>query len=253
MGTDGEGTDEGGERLHSIAEWAKFRGLSQAEIVRRTSIDKSTVSRWFNGQTPTLRYLRVLAELFETDVPRLFVGPHFDFHGMSNISSETTTKVEQALTDYLTNGNNPAAHAKQSSVFLSHVKGDMEIPLIEAYIAGLDGEFVFTESNRTVVAPPLLTDINGAYAVVVLGETMEPRYFDGEVVYVDPFRRVRTGDFVVAQVRDEKETQLKIYIKRLLRRNNVELVLCQFNPEKEMTFPHDSVKSVHQIVLAGTL
>lgn len=42
------------------------------------------------------------------------------------------------------------------------------------------------------------------------------------------------------------------YIKRFVRHNDAELILEQFNPAKELRFPHDTVVSVHYIVLGGT-
>lgn len=81
---------------------------------------------------------------------------------------------------------------------------------------------------------------------------MEPRYFDGETIYVDPQKRVTRGDFVVAQIQNPNEGSPPLaYIKRFVRRNDKELVLEQYNPAKEISFPHQAVVSVHYIVLGG--
>ena len=128
------------------------------------------------------------------------------------------------------------------------------IPLYGHAIGGQDGEFVLNGNKLDdIAAPPSISGIAGAYAVTVAGESMEPRYFDGETVFVDPGRRVMRGDFVVAQIHHpEADGSAPLaYIKRFVRRNDKELVLEQFNPVKELRFDHRSVVSVHYIVMGG--
>lgn len=126
------------------------------------------------------------------------------------------------------------------------------IPVYGSAVGGVDGEFVMNGSFLyEVMAPPSLSPIAGAYAVQISGESMEPRYFDGEVAFVDPTRRVTKGDFVVAQIQREEGGPILAFIKRFVRHNAQELVLEQYNPVKELRFPHEQVHSVHYVVLAG--
>lgn len=67
-------------RVHYIVEWAEHRGLIQADIARELGVDKSTVSRWFDGAVPTESYLVGLAELLGADEPAaLFRHPDDDW------------------------------------------------------------------------------------------------------------------------------------------------------------------------------
>ena len=66
-------------RPHHIADWAELRGFKQADIVRETGVDKSLVSRWFNGSTPGLEWQDKLAELFHTEPESLFRHPDDDW------------------------------------------------------------------------------------------------------------------------------------------------------------------------------
>lgn len=102
-----------------------------------------------------------------------------------------------------------------------------------------------------VMAPPVLSDVTDAYAVAVSGDSMAPRYEDGEICYVDPSRRVKKGDYVIAQVIFEEHGPPLAYVKKFIRHNSIELVLEQFNPPKELRFPASNVASVHYIALAG--
>lgn len=126
------------------------------------------------------------------------------------------------------------------------------LPVYGSAVGGVDGEFEMNGSVLyEVMSPPSLLPVRNAYAVQVSGESMEPRYFDGETVFVDPTRRVIRGDFVIAQIRIEDDGPLLAYVKRFVRHNAEELVLEQYNPPKQLSFPHSTVHSVHFIVMGG--
>ncbi|WP_034850953.1 LexA family transcriptional regulator [Sinorhizobium sojae] len=127
-----------------------------------------------------------------------------------------------------------------------------KIPVFGQAVGGVDGEFLMNGSILfDVMAPPILSEISGAYAVCVSGDSMSPRYEDGEICFVDPERRVRRGDYVIAQIRLEEDGALLAYVKKFVRHNSSELVLQQFNPAKELRFDARTVHSVHYIALAG--
>lgn len=128
------------------------------------------------------------------------------------------------------------------------------IPLYGQAVGGLDGEFVLNGGSKLadVLAPPGLASVSGAYAVTCSGDSMEPRYLDGEIVFVHPKRRPTKGDFVVAQIHNPNEGAPPLaYIKRLVRYSEAGLVLEQYNPAKEMRFDYQQVISVHVIVGSG--
>lgn len=133
-------------------------------------------------------------------------------------------------------------------------RGDaVTIPLYGQAVGGVDGEFVLNEGNKLadIFAPRELESVSGAYAVTVSGESMTPRYDDGEVVYVHPTERPVRGDYVVAQIHNPNEGPPLAYVKRLIRHNEGGLVLEQLNPPKELRFEHRAVVSVHLILLGG--
>lgn len=139
----------------------------------------------------------------------------------------------------------------------AQIRGKLEgvgkrIPVYGQAVGGIDGEFIMNGiALYEVLAPPSVSHSAGAYAVTVSGDSMAPRYEDGEVCFVDPKRRVKKGDYVIAQIRLEDEGPLLAFVKKFIRHNAVELVLEQFNPAKEMRFPANQVQSVHYIALAG--
>jgi phage repressor protein C with HTH and peptisase S24 domain len=126
------------------------------------------------------------------------------------------------------------------------------IPAYGQAVGGKDGEFILN-GNRIadVLAPPSLQGVPDAYAVYVVGDSMEPRYFAGEAVFVNPRLPVRRGDFVVAQIAAEEGEPPHAYIKRFVLREARNLKLEQFNPKKMLEFPVSRVISVHRIIMGG--
>lgn len=138
-------------------------------------------------------------------------------------------------------------------VISQNVTSVHKIPVYGSAVGGVDGEFAMNGGILyEVAAPPALTNVSGAYAVQITGESMEPRYFDGEIVFVNPHRRVVKGDFVIVQILVEGDDPPLAFVKRFIRHNDVELVLEQYNPAKELRFPHDRVRSVHFITMGGS-
>jgi transcriptional regulator with XRE-family HTH domain len=66
-------------RPHYIEEWAERREMKQADIARELGADKSIVSRWFGGATPSQEWQEKLAALFRCDPESLFRHPDDDW------------------------------------------------------------------------------------------------------------------------------------------------------------------------------
>ncbi|RWP88332.1 MAG: helix-turn-helix transcriptional regulator [Mesorhizobium sp.] len=133
------------------------------------------------------------------------------------------------------------------------------IPVLGQSVGGPNGKFVLNgqEAGR-VFCPPMLDNVEGAYAVRVYGTSMEPRYFAGETIWINPHEPVRSGDFVVVQVVGEDDDDSRdSYIKQFVSRSNSVVRLRQLNPdegENEMLdFPTKRVFSVHKIVFQASL
>jgi phage repressor protein C with HTH and peptisase S24 domain len=127
------------------------------------------------------------------------------------------------------------------------------IPLYSAALAGADGSISIGASVLEMIeAPAAVAAVPDAYAVRVVGESMEPRYQAGETVYVHPRMPVKKNDYVLVQItEDGNDGAVMGYIKRLVSIDDKRLIVEQLNPDKEMVFARSRVKSVHRIVLAG--
>jgi phage repressor protein C with HTH and peptisase S24 domain len=122
-----------------------------------------------------------------------------------------------------------------------------DLPVMGAVKGGAEG-FYFNEgeAKEFVVRPPALGGVSNAFALYVDGESMEPRYYAGEMLYVNPNRPVTRGCFVAVEMDDGQGM-----IKQFVRRNDDHLVLTQFNPPKELRLPIAQVKRIYRITGSG--
>jgi transcriptional regulator with XRE-family HTH domain len=67
-------------RPHFIREWAEHRGFhKQADLAKALEADKSVVSRWYKGTSPTEDWQNKLAALFHCEPESLFRHPDDDW------------------------------------------------------------------------------------------------------------------------------------------------------------------------------
>jgi phage repressor protein C with HTH and peptisase S24 domain len=97
--------------------------------------------------------------------------------------------------------------------------------------------------------PNHLESVADAYAVYVAGDSMEPRYDAGDLVYVNPNKPVRRGSYVILQVRQDDGAHLG-YVKRFVSDREGIVTVAQFNPPGELQFPRARVAHMH--VIQGT-
>lgn len=130
-----------------------------------------------------------------------------------------------------------------------------DIEVLGSVQGGDDGEFMF---NGDVVdrmrRPPGLAHASGVYALYVTNDSMSPRYFAGEPVFVSTKRPVAIGDFVIIQMHpDEGETAGRGFLKRLVARRGNKIIVSQYNPELEIEFDVREVKSLHRVYMPAEL
>ena len=227
--------------MNMIKELREKLGMSQANLAEAIRTSQPQIKRLESGERKLTKEWaeRLSGPLGVTAEVLLFGWP-------------AVTPDENNETSDITNfGSNvfelPNAKIRDKVVGLGR-----KIPVYGQAVGGVDGEFLMNGSVLyEVMAPPVVSDVSGAYAVQVAGDSMSPRYEDGEICFVDPKRRVKKGDYVIAQLRMEEHGPILAFVKKFIRHNSIELVLEQFNPPKELRFPAASVESVHFIALAG--
>jgi phage repressor protein C with HTH and peptisase S24 domain len=121
-----------------------------------------------------------------------------------------------------------------------------KIPIISWAQAGPDGFFAdsfpagsgFADINR----PYDVTDPN-AYALVISGESMAPKYEPGDIILVSPNMGVQTGDYAVVRLKDGT-----VMAKRV-REKNSHFIFESVNPDyPSVECAAEDVVFTHRIV-----
>ncbi|MCE9507075.1 MAG: helix-turn-helix domain-containing protein [Alphaproteobacteria bacterium] len=97
-----------------------------------------------------------------------------------------------------------------------------------------------------VIRHPAQFGITNAFAVYVFSDSMEPRYFRGELVYIHPGRPPEMNRDCIIEMKNGDA-----YIKRFLRQGEDRIRVAQFNPPEEKDIPKDEIKMVYAVVGRG--
>lgn len=91
------------------------------------------------------------------------------------------------------------------------------------------------------------------YALYVEGESMIPKYAPGDLVFVHPHRKARSGDYVVIQEPDSNNGEPRGFIKRLVTVTTKLVRTEQFNPKARLDFPIRPGLLVHRVMTENEL
>ena len=139
--------------------------------------------------------------------------------------------------------------------FIAHVSQTGTEDLIRVLGMGDGGDGWEMWNGDTVAMVPRPESLRGvlnAFAVYVQGDSMEPRYYAGELLYVHPGKPVTPGSFVLVQMHPQKEGEgPRAMVKRLKRRGPTRTTLEQFNPQKTFELKNSEIKTIDRIVGSG--
>ena len=118
--------------------------------------------------------------------------------------------------------------------------------------AGADGEVGAMQFDGGVVdyvrRPPGVSGAKEVYGLYVVGDSMWPKYPNGELVICHPRRPVNPGNDVILQVQRGEHADLEVFVKNFVRRNQKEIVVQQYNPERTLSFRPSDVVAIHRIL-----
>lgn len=104
-----------------------------------------------------------------------------------------------------------------------------------------------------VPCPPGLRDVLGAYALTTKGESMIPRYFPGERLYINPNQGIRAGDHVVIQTTNDDGTETETWVKRYDGESAGSVFVWQYNPPARIEFKRKFVRYIHRVLPTNEL
>ncbi len=110
---------------------------------------------------------------------------------------------------------------------------------------------ITTDVVDYVRRPPGLMQNRDVYALYVEGSSMEPRFEAGELIFVNPIRPPRIGDYVVLQ-EQIAEGEMRGFVKQLVRRTSEWVTVRQFTPEAELQFRAAGL-TMHRVMTTADL
>lgn len=170
---------------------------------------------------------------------------------------DTIIKLARGLEtspEWLLNGVGPEETAARASEAAPYVPQQAQrqsqrrqLPVFGQAAGAVAGQLTMTnEAIEYVVAPAALENVRDAYALIVTGSSMEPRYSAGDVIYINPNRPPKPGDHVVIQ--EALHGGTVVSIKRFEKVTDGYIVTTQYNPLAEVKFRRDTVIAMHRVL-----
>ena len=131
----------------------------------------------------------------------------------------------------------------------------LDVPVYGTAVGGQDGDF---ELNGEVIdrvrRPPGITNARNAFALYVVGTSMEPRYDEGDLIFVHPGKPPVPGCDVVVELNavDEFGRQ-KALLKTYRGKSPTKLLLSQLNPAGPIELPLEQVRQVLRVLRTNEL
>src|SRR6516165_17738 len=210
-------------------------GASQADLAHHLRLAPSAVSRMLKGE----RQMKPL----EIALTASFLGVAQD--EVLHHIVEGAPPARAADGPRRGRGRPPSASSSPPAATPSSLpQGSEQIPIRSGARGGTDQE-MFLEDGPIgyTPRPASLEGVRSAYAIYMLGDSMEPRYEPGWLLHVNPFKPPTRGRDVVVY----KLGQV-VLIKQFVGWEGNTLVLRQLNPTDTLRVPRPEVRECHLVV-----
>lgn len=192
---------------NNIRSLRKERGITGSELARRIGVEAHTLRRWERGEVqPPSHTAAAIASFF-------------------NVTLEVVLGMEER----------------------NEGKG-IGRPTIPVFGRAEGGSGIVNFDQPPIdhiEKPGYLDAVDNCYALMVVGDSMEPRFFAGEILIVNPFRAPRAGDFVVVQYR--RNGDIMAIAKRFVRHTANALTVHELNPDQDIEIAAADVVAVHYV------
>lgn len=205
-------------RAERIREARVAAKLKQGDVADALNVSQSSVQQWESGKTE-VRTERMgdLAKVLKRSVNWLMTGE-------DDPRPNTDSRIEP------------------------YRPGAKDFPVYGAAEGGPSGALVLSSDPIDwVPRPPPLLLARDAFAVYVVGSSMEPAYNQGDMAFVWPRKPARPGVDVILQATEEDGTPVAL-LKRLVGWNAKEWTVSQFNPPETFKLPKSKWPTVSVVV-----
>lgn len=205
--------------------------LTQKKVADALGVNRVSVTQWENGSAkPSIERLAELAKLFGVSTDALLTGTPLN----------TVIPTANIKNDVI-----PANVGLPPREYMPQ-----DVPVMGTAACNADhGSFKLDASIIDYVRrPPGLLTTKDVYALYVEGDSMEPRFTAGDLVFVHPRKPVRIGDSVVVQIAKSENEPIEAMIAVLSKRTSHEVFLQKYNPNKIIHFDNANIVAIHKIL-----
>lgn len=219
------------------------RGMTEASWARAAKVSSSLFQDMKNkGTRPRVDTLEKVLAAARVTMPEFYalLGTETDTPPQSN--------VVEADSRHYRHRSNPMDVPVWGSAEGSDYIPDLDEPGTCVETTSLMPDDIIDHIRR----PIGIAEKRNVYALFVVGTSMEPRYFDGEPIFVDPARTPAIGDHVVLQLAapdfEEGERVVRAMVKRLEKRTADFYFLRQYTPNLTFKVAKTNVMAIHRVI-----
>ncbi len=250
-----------------IKELRRRRGLTQDSLGKLVGTGRSQIVKLERGERRlTVEWMRRLARALECH-PADLLSSEPEAGEMGDAGMETSFASERAGT-VLRERQHPRSYSPEPDFApQSGEAAPASVPVpptaslqrdVEVRGVAVGGDDSCFEFNGEVVdrvrRPPGIAGASNVFAIYVVGQSMSPRFEEGEIVFVHPGRPARSGCDVIVELHGHDGDPGQCYIKRLVKKTPTRTVLQQFNPARDdIAFDNDNIRAMYRILTASEL
>lgn len=224
------------EKLDTLAARLRYarraKSLTQDEVAAQFNIRRNNVSTWESGDTrPDLDRIPLLSALYGTTEAWLLHGD-----GEPPAKEEARSKVRGGKAATITEPRHPVVPLVPGSQLL----GTGKMPLYAGAMGG-DGHVIITfDAIDYVKRPAELENVRGGYGLLVVGESMIPAFWPGDMALINPHLPPARQKNVILYHTPPHGGDVEAIVKQLNGWNERHWQLQQYNPPREYTeFRHE--------------
>lgn len=232
-------------------------GLTQEAAADAIGISSQAIAQWESGKTsPAQHRLRKVAIVYKVPIGWLLAesAPTKERTEEAEAQAPKLPPVPQFVESEADTGSDIDLGGAIAVPPVSSMPKD--VPVLGITVGGSDGDFSLNGNTIDYVRrPPGILHAQGVFALFVGGNSMSPRYEDGDLIYLHPGRQPRIGDDIVLEMyASDPHGSTPCFIKRL-RRRTAETIYCeQFNPPRDdLSYDIRMVRRIFKVMTPAEL
>ena len=217
-----------------LAQCRKQRGLNQAELAEKLTalgceVSNQAVSKWEKDMTlPSARQFLTLCDVLEIEDIR---GEFSE--GQAGLLRGLNPEGRRHALDYIQLLRESGRYAVQPRLHELRTLPKRSLPLYSLAVSAGTGQFLDGEDYEMVEVGQEVPD-GSNFGVRVAGDSMEPRFHNGQIIWVRQQRSLMTGEIGIFLYDGNA------YLKQLVAREG-RVALHSLNPQYEDIFISDAL------------